>query len=70
MIKLPDVLPKLNDKVTLVVAIVFVILGLVLDKRIEESQVGTILLAIGALFLILTMIKRRGQKSRVSEDNN
>jgi hypothetical protein len=58
MIKLPNFLKRINEQVLLIVSVIFILAGLALDSRLEDSSLGIISLSVGALFLILLMLKR------------
>ena len=68
MIKLPPIFDSLNYKVTFFVSLILIALGVSFDQVFEENSIGTVILAIGALFLIITMMKKRELTESVDDE--
>jgi len=61
---------KLNYKITFFISIVIITLGISFNSIFKESvsSLGTVFIAVGVLFLIISMAKKR--KENESKNNN
>lgn len=67
MKKLSPIFDKVNNKALLYVGLVIVGTGVILDQKLPETNLGTVLIIVGALFLILTKFMKRTNNQNEEE---